>query len=106
MAEGAIGRLQWAARMKRRPRSVVGYCRLLWHDFVIHPLFVGHEVCQDCGRGYPLWHAEGDLWDRVHGSPGGLLCPHCFDRQAQEAGFSIEFRAILRGPMLSEGEGK
>lgn len=76
-------RLGWAIRMKRRPRSAAGMLRLLWHDFVTHGLFgPGGERCQDCGRDYPLWHADGDLWDRVHGGPGGLLCPHCFDRQA------------------------
>ena len=66
----------------------------MWHDFVIHALFEGGEWCQDCGRDYPLWHAEGNLWDRVHGSPGGLLCPACFDRQARESGTPIEFRAF------------
>ena len=88
-------RLKWALRMKRRrwPPSV--WLRLVWHDFVTHGLLgPGGEVCQDCGRAYVLWHAEGDLWDRVHGTPCGLLCPACFDRQAREAGVLVEFRAI------------
>jgi hypothetical protein len=90
-----LGRLRWAARTTRRPRTLSGYLRLLWHDFILHGLFgPGGERCQDCGRSYPLWHAEGDLWDRVQGNRGGLLCPSCFSRRARESGLSVEFRAV------------
>src|SRR5579872_7127106 len=85
---GVYGRLRYALRMKRRPRSLAGLARLLWEDFAVHVLFEGGEVCQDCGRRYPLWHADYDenLWERVIGHGGGLLCPGCFDRRAREAG--------------------
>jgi hypothetical protein len=88
-------RLRYCLRIKRRPRSVAGYLRLLWED-AIHVLFEGGEVCQDCGRRYPLWHADRDtrLWERVIGHGGGLLCPSCFDRRATEAGVSVEFIAV------------
>jgi hypothetical protein len=90
-------RLRWVLGMKRRPRSLAAWVRLAWHDFVVHGLFDnGCERCQDCGRDYPLWHAEGDLWERVHGTYGGLLCPSCFDRQAAAKGISIEFKAFPR----------
>lgn len=91
-----LGRLKWAAGMRRRRWPPAVWLRLAWHDFITHGLFgPGHEICQNCGRGYVLWHAEDDLWERVHGTPGGLLCPACFDRQALDAGVLIEFRAIL-----------
>ena len=94
--DGMYGRLRYCLRIKRRPRTVAGYLRLLWEDFVIHLLFEGGEVCQDCGRRYPLWHADYDenLWERVIGHGGGLLCPSCFARRAAEAGISVEFVAV------------
>lgn len=94
MKPGALGRFAWAARNRRQPTSLAGLLRLWWHDFVIHPLFEGGERCQDCGHDYPLWHAEGNLWERIRGTTGGLLCPTCFDRQAHEAGVVVEYRAI------------
>ncbi len=93
---GMYGRLRYALAIRRHPRSLVGLVRLLWEDFVVHVLFEGGEVCQDCGRRYPLWHADWDanLWERVIGHGGGLLCPSCFDRRAAEAGVSVEFIAV------------
>lgn len=88
-------RLKRALSTRRRPRTALGRLRLLWHDFVTHGLFgPGGEHCQDCGKGYVLWHAEGDLWGRIRGEEGGLSCPSCFDRRAREASIIIEFRAI------------
>lgn len=96
-------RVAWAAKMHvgmvrrgwPRPRTPFAWLRLLWQDFVVHGLFgPGGEVCQDCGRGYPLWHAEKDLWSRIVGGSGGMLCPSCFDRRARRLGLDIEFRAM------------
>ena len=90
-----LERFKYALRMKRRRRPLFVWMRLDWHDFVRHTLFgPAGEICQDCGRSYMLWHAEGNLWKLVHGTSGGLLCLKCFDRQAQRAGYKIEFRAI------------
>jgi hypothetical protein len=73
----------------------VVWLRLAFHDFILHGLLnKGGERCQGCGRGYPLWHTEGELWEQVHGRYGGLLCPACFDREARNKGISIEFRAV------------
>lgn len=100
---GVIGRLRWAAGMRRR-KSPSAYVRLFWHDFVIHAVLNrGGERCQRCGRGYVLWHAPTDLWLRVHGSPAGLLCPGCFDLEAQRLGLSVEFNARLRGRLSLSG---
>jgi len=72
----------------------MGYLRLLWQDFVVHLLFEGGEVCEDCGRGYPLWRALDDLWWSVMDGPGGLLCPGCFDRRADECGIQVHLWAV------------
>lgn len=90
---GAAGRFRWALRQHRRPRGLAGLLRLWWADFVIHPLFEGRERCQDCGRGYVQWHAPPDLYEEVHGSLYGLLCPACFARQGQDRGIAVEFEA-------------
>jgi hypothetical protein len=94
---GAWGRLSWAWGIRRHPRSPVAWLRLVWHDFIAHGVLNrGGERCQECGRGYVLWRAPDALYEDVHGSCGGLLCPACFERQAAEKGISVEFRAVVR----------
>lgn len=45
------------------------------------------DVCDDCnGPNSPPWFAPSDLWNRVVGNEGGMLCPRCFIRRAQSAG--------------------
>lgn len=102
-----VGRIGWAARSFGcavrfgRPCSPVAHLRLLWHDFIIHALLNrGGERCQRCGNNYVLWHAPSELWDRVHGSPAGLLCPQCFSREAERFGISVDFAARDRGAPL------
>ena len=90
---GALGRLRWTMRSRRRPKSLAGLLRLWWHDFAVHVLFEGGERCQDCGRRYVLWGAPDDLYAEVHGSPHGLLCPLCFERQAAARGIVVRFEA-------------
>lgn len=94
---GVWGRWSWARSMKRRPRTPIGWLRLAWHDFVVHGLLdCGGERCQDCGRDYVLWRAPDDLYEQVHGTAAGLLCPMCFDHQALKQGISVEFQAVRR----------
>ena len=92
---GAMGRLKWALRLRRKPVSLAGRLRMWWHDFVLHPLFGGTEICQDCGRPYVSWRAPDDLYQEVHGSASGTLCPACFDQQAHAKGIVIGFRAVV-----------
>lgn len=46
--------------------------------------------CRTCGDHYPTWRAPNDLWNLVMGGPeatddpGGMLCPNCFLRLADE----------------------
>jgi len=48
--------------------------------------------CQECGGENPVWFAPHDLWNRVMGGedckddPGGILCPVCFIRRAEQVG--------------------
>jgi hypothetical protein len=66
---------------------------MMWNDFVIHPLFGGTEVCEDCGRGYVLWQADEELWRDVMVDGSGLLCPACFERRSEEKGIIVKFWA-------------
>ena len=79
----------------RHPKTVAGYLRMLWYDFVIHPLFEGTEICEDCGRLYVLWYAPEDLWELAMGCPAGLLCPACFSERCEEKGVVVEFKATV-----------
>jgi hypothetical protein len=74
-----MGRLRWSLGVKRRPKPLAGWVRLLWHDFVVHALLNrGGERCQDCGHDYGGWLVGDDLWLLAMPSLGGLLCPACF----------------------------
>lgn len=42
--------------------------------------------CLDCGRVDAVWFAPSELWNRVVGSPNGVLCPSCFIDRAEAAG--------------------
>lgn len=54
------------------------------------------ERCRDCKRGYQLvWTAPNDLWNRIWGNEGGLLCPDCFDVRCRAKGTYLRFRVEL-----------
>lgn len=89
-----IGRFRYSLSAPRRPRSLVGLLRMWWHDFVIHPLFEGTELCEDCGRRYPLWSAADHLWTKCMGDFGGLLCPSCFSDRMENKGIIVQFLAV------------
>ena len=44
------------------------------------------DVCGDCGANNPTWFAPNDLWNRVMGSPNGIVCPACFIERAELVG--------------------
>jgi len=99
--DGFLGRMRYSWRVPRRPRSIMGYVRLWWQDFIIHPFFEGTECCQDCGRLYPVWSAPDDLWALGMGfaRPGahlpGTVCPSCFDERCRDRGVIVEFTASV-----------
>lgn len=42
------------------------------------------STCQSCGGINPVWSADNELWNKVVGSPYGILCPTCFVKKANE----------------------
>lgn len=47
------------------------------------------EKCKACGGDNPVWSANNELWNKVNGSPNGILCPTCFVKMANEAGIKM-----------------
>lgn len=46
------------------------------------------DFCDECGGRNIVWSAPNDVWNQVTGHPAGLiLCPVCFVRRADAAGF-------------------
>lgn len=41
-------------------------------------------TCKMCGTSNPFWTAENNLFNRVNGSPYGIMCPNCFIKMANE----------------------
>lgn len=81
-----IGRFRWALTQPRPALTFAGRMRLRWHDFILHALLDrGTERCSDCGRAYPIWRADDDLYVRLIGSDQGLYCERCFQVRAHGA---------------------
>jgi hypothetical protein len=52
--------------------------------------------CQRCGQLNPCWYAPNALWNTVTGHPAGLvICPQCFQDDADAMGFTVVFKAEL-----------
>lgn len=62
-----------------------GLARKLWPVAAIpdgHP----EAICERCGGPNVVWFAPNDLWNRVIGSPEGIVCPRCFVLAAEAKG--------------------
>lgn len=73
-------------------RGVYGRVRAAFKKALacVYPII---EFCHDCGITQPVvWHAHDWLWERVTGSPYGVLCPACFDRRAFRLGFLLKWK--------------
>jgi len=77
-------------------------CRaLFWTIIYCH----GTELCDECGRRYErglardrhffIWHAPQPLWDALMHRHGGCLCPDCFNRKADAAGYRLTWVPIV-----------
>jgi hypothetical protein len=44
-------------------------------------------LCQNCDRGYPVWFAPDELWNKVAREDEHFLCPTCFAVLAEARGF-------------------
>jgi len=89
-----IGRFNHSLREPRHPRTIFGLLRMWWSDFVIHPLFEGTEICEDCGRGYPLWATSTKTWQELMDGNAGLLCPTCFCDRMEKRGVIVQLLAV------------
>lgn len=54
-------------------------------------------LCMICGRDYPVWYADNDLWNAVERQPDGsdehpFLCTSCFMQRAICKGINPVFR--------------
>ena len=58
------------------------------HD---HP----EKFCQKCGGDNPTWYADNELFNRINGSPNGIICPVCFQKMCDAAGLSVIFKAEI-----------
>ena len=51
------------------------------------------EFCGKCGKHQPLvWTADDDLWNELNGGPNGVLCPECFDKEADRRGIFLRWK--------------
>lgn len=82
-------RYEWSVR--RAWTSPMAAARGLWWTFVRR---YAYETCV-CGRrvaagiGGTYWRAPDEMWERVVGSPAGVLCPSCFTERAEASGLRL-----------------
>lgn len=50
-----------------------------------HPASHPEATCQECGGPNTVWSAPNDIWNRVMGSPNGIVCFDCFVRRYRAA---------------------
>lgn len=74
--------------------------RGFWH-FIVRGY--RYEICMRCGA--PVgphtgswWRAPDELWERVIGDPGEVVCPPCFTRQADELGIPVRWEVSVDRP--------
>lgn len=59
-----------------------------------------YEICNECGRavgassGPTWWSAPDWLWERVMGSPNGVLCMPCFAVHVDAAGYGMHWTMV------------
>lgn len=81
-------------RVLRTLGSDIPELKEIWDEFEELTTQPGDRYCSDCGGLNPVWHAPNVMWNRVmggpcaQGDPGGVVCPSCFIRRAERAGFA------------------
>lgn len=65
--------------------------------------------CSNCGINCECWFTSSNLWNRVNGSPTGLLCLRCFVYKAERSGINrhawrLSLDAITPEPRERETE--
>jgi len=51
----------------------------------------GDKICQQCDSENPAWYAGNELWNKIYGNEGGVLCPLCFQKKCDLVGINIIF---------------
>jgi hypothetical protein len=76
----------------QRPVEVVGGTAMGLYCF--YPKgWITESICRNCGCYNPTWSAPNELFNKINGSPNGILCPNCFEKKANDIGIHIIYRA-------------
>lgn len=51
--------------------------------------------CQECGERNTIWYAENELFNKVNGSPYGIICPNCFLDKSEKLGMNLIFKVEI-----------
>lgn len=60
----------------------------------------GDTICQECGEINIPWFAPNEIFNKINGSPNGVLCPKCFMSKADSLGENIIFTVIYTNEQL------
>jgi hypothetical protein len=61
------------------------------------------EYCDDCGIRQPLvWYSDDALWLEITGDVGGVLCPKCFTRRADQKRIWIKWTPVKEDAVHAE----
>ena len=60
-------------------------------DFLVAPGCDSDGPCYRCGRKDVPFSVNSEIWNKVNGSPNGILCPACFQVKAKELGIEPPF---------------
>lgn len=66
------------------------------------------ETCKKCGdfvarTAVTYWKASDLLWNQVYGTPAGIRCIPCFTQDAQAAGITVYWQALVEPEPLDIG---
>jgi len=63
------------------------------------------DSCQVCGNDNPIWYCNNDLFNKINGSPNGILCPSCFSNKAEKIGIEVVFTVKSETPTVEKTDG-
>lgn len=46
------------------------------------------DTCESCGGPNICWFVASAIWNKVMGSPEGIVCPVCFVKRAEALGMN------------------
>lgn len=72
---------------------IIEVCKRFSASLPSKPVGDVERVCQECGGKNPTWYADNDLFNKVNGSPNGIICPSCFEQKANKMGIEVIFKS-------------